>query len=86
MEIKKEKRPLVANREEVLALLKVEAQVKVTRRLKTKARKTTWRVANNSEQPGKKKPKALPHKGLDDLGNKLEAKRQYLSLSTSDRG
>ena len=32
-------------------------------------------VANRKQQPGKKKPKALTQKDLDDLGIKLEAKR-----------
>lgn len=32
-------------------------------------------VANRKEKPGKKKPKALTQKDLDDLGNKLENKR-----------
>ena len=32
-------------------------------------------VASRKQQPGKKKLKALTHKDLDNLGNKLEAKR-----------
>lgn len=32
-------------------------------------------MASCKQQPGKKKPKTLTHKDLDDLGNKLEAKR-----------
>ena len=68
MRIRKAKSPLAVNREEVIALAKVKAPVQVMRCLKIKARKTTW-------QPGKKKPKALTQKDLDDLRSKLEAKR-----------
>ena len=47
------------------------------RRLKTKARKTTWRAVlnNNNDQVKKKKTTALTQKDLDDLRKKLEAKR-----------
>lgn len=55
MRIRKAKSPLVVNREEVLALAKVKVPIQVMRRLRTKARKTTWRaVLRNKNDLGRK--------------------------------
>jgi len=40
-------------------------------------------ASRKQKQPGKKNPKALTHKDLGDLGNKLEAKRPMKNWGSS---